>query len=342
MELEFRTRKFTSKFASPFENFRMVEATGEVRSCPLTGHVCRVLPSRARSFASANLEEAISRSKPKCIFCPEAIPTKATRFPDGIAPDDGRFCIGETTIFPNAFPYDEHNVVAVICREHFLSPGQFGSELLQNAFTACLIYLQRIKEIYPGGQQALLSWNYMPLAGAGLIHPHFHVAALGEPTSFCRSVLARQEQYDPTGEKSLLEDFVEKERKAQERYIAPRGRWHWLTAFAPRGIYEFWAISKDPGGILELNDKDLADLASGFHDVLRFFEFRGIQALNMSWYSLFDPWGKGWRNWMSVIPRVSYPPLGTLDINYFEKLHDESMTSVSPEEVTAEIKKFLP
>ncbi len=341
MELKYRSRKFISQFASPFENFRMVQVIGEVRFCPLTDHVTRILPIRIKDFARPDLDKAITQSKVACPFCPEAIATKTPRFPDGFAPEDGRICFGETTIFPNAFPYDEYSAVAVICREHFLSPGQFGAELLQQAFTACLMYLRRAKEVYSGRQQALLTWNYMPLAGAGIIHPHFHVAALAEPTAFCRIILARQEQYDPSGKRSLLEDLVAREREAQQRYINHTGRWHWLTAFAPRGIYEFWAISNEPGKILDLQEKDLADAASGFHGVLRFLESKGIQALNMSWYSLYDPWGKGWRNWISVVPRVSYPPLGTSDINYFDKLHGESITFMPPEEVTAEIKKFL-
>ena len=44
MELEFKKRIILSEFESPFENFRTVKVTGEVRFCPLSGHPTRLLP----------------------------------------------------------------------------------------------------------------------------------------------------------------------------------------------------------------------------------------------------------------------------------------------------------
>jgi len=47
MPLEFKKRTIISEFESPFENFRTVKVTGEVRVCPLSGHPTRRLPGAA-------------------------------------------------------------------------------------------------------------------------------------------------------------------------------------------------------------------------------------------------------------------------------------------------------
>jgi len=341
MELEFRSRHFTAEFESPFENFRKAEVAGEVRTCPLSGHITRILPIRMRQLVPADMEPLISQSKAGCPFCPEAIETKTPRFTGSFLPGGGRIQFGETVIFPNAFPYDAYSAVAVITRQHFVSLGQFSPELLSQAFGASLLYFQRAKEVFPDAPQALLAWNYMPLAGAGLIHPHFQLAALAEPTYFYRRILERGRSCDSGGKKSILEELMDREIEAKGRYIARIGQWHWLTAFAPRAIYEFWGVFSEAANVLELEERDLTDLASGISPILRFLETKGVQALNMTLYSHYSTPGNGLRNWVSIIPRVSFPPMGTSDGNYFDKLHGESIAFTRPEEVTLEVRKFF-
>ena len=119
------------------------------------------------------------------------------------------------------------------------------------------------------------------------------------------------------------------------------GTWDWLVAFAPRGIYEFWAISRKRATILELEEGDIVDLADGLSMVSGFLHAKGIQALNLSWYSLYSLEDNGLRNWVSIVPRLSLTPLGTSDSNYFDRLHAESSTFSVPEEVTLEARKFF-
>lgn len=340
MELEFKSRHFTSQFESPFEDFKMVKVSGEIRTCPLSGHVTRVLPVRLKQFVRTDMETVISQSKTGCPFCPGAVETKTPRFPPDFA-QEGRIRFGETVVFPNAFPYDEFNAVAVITKEHFLPLGQFSSELLTQGFTACLMYLRRAREMFPQARQGLLTWNYMPLAGAGIVHPHFHAAALSEPTAFYRVIMERQRNHDPTGERSIFQELVAKEAKEKSRYIGRIGRWHWLMAFAPRGIHEFWAVFSESADFRAIEGKDVSDLALGTSNVLKFLDTKAIQALNMSWYPVYGSEGKALRNWVSIVPRVTFPPLGISDTNYFDKLHGESITFAVPEQVALEVKNFF-
>jgi galactose-1-phosphate uridylyltransferase len=269
------------------------------------------------------------------------VESKTPRFSEGFAPNEGRIRFNETVIFPNAFPYDGYSAIAVICREHYLSLAQFGPALLAQAFGGCIRYLRRAGEVFADARQALLTWNYMPLAGAGLVHPHFHLAALPEMTSFYRTILDMQTNYSPRGERSIFDDVVEKEIEGKKRYLARMGTWDWLLAFAPRGIYEFWAISRKRATILEMEEGDIKDLAAGLSLVLGFLHTKGIQALNMSWYALYRFEDNGLRNWVSIVPRLSLTPIGTSDSNYFDRLLAESSTFSVPEDVTLEAKKFF-
>jgi hypothetical protein len=42
-----------------------------------------------------------------------------------------------------------------------------------------------------------------------------------------------------------------------------------------------------------------------------------------------------------IVPRFSINPLGTSDINYFEKLHNEIICPVVPEDLCRELKEYF-
>jgi UDPglucose--hexose-1-phosphate uridylyltransferase len=341
--LALKKRRICAEYESPFDGFQKVRVSGEIRECPLSGHVTRILPYRIKEFARIDLAPLIERSREAgCPFCPEAIEIKTPRFLPGFAEGSGRIVVGETTLFPNAFPYDEWSAVAVISREHFLALGDFQPQLFANGLRACRIYLEKTLEFSPGAPYALVNWNYLPMAGAGLVHPHLQVAAFPEPTVYQRSIIERQREYEKRGGGSLVADLLAVERADSARYIAALGKWHWLMAYAPRGVYEFWAISGDPGDILRAEEKDLRDLAQGICLILRYLDGKGVQALNLSWYSFLSPEDHALRDMLSILPRVSFPPFGTSDINYFDRLQGESISFVLPEALTPEVRALFP
>ena len=342
MELEFNKRFITSEFESPFENFKTVNVTGEVRICPLSGHVTRLLPIRLKQFAPVDWAPVIARSKELgCPFCPESLESRTPRFPKFYGLETGRIRIGSSTVFPNAFPYDEHCAVVVFTKEHYLAPGQFTPSMLKEALAACLLYVQRAVDVVPRTKQVIVNWNYMPLAGAGIVHPHLQAAVLPEFTAYYRLIVEKQKQYSPDGQKSIFDDFAAGEMAAGHRYVVSYGKWRWITAFAPRGVYEFWGVSTDPKVGLDLSDGDLEALARGICGVLKFMESKGLPAFNLSCYFVFKPPIAGLRNWIAITPRVNFPVLGTSDVNYFDRLHGESITFVSPEDLTLEIRAYL-
>lgn len=342
MELEFKKRTILSEFESPFENFKTVRVTGEVRYCPLSGHPTRILPARLKEFGRIDWAPIIARSRELgCPFCAEAIELKTPRFPRRYGLEKGRIRLGAATVFPNAFPYDEHCAVVVFTQEHYLSPGQFTPGMLEGGFAVALRYFQKTAAVVPEARQALLNWNYMPLAGAGIVHPHLQTALLPEMTAYYRLICERQGRYAAEGGGSIFADLVAREAAAKERHIAATGKWRWLAAFAPRGVYEFWGILGSARQTPEAPDSDLRDLSTGICRILTFFEAKGVQAFNLSWYFVFNPPVPGMRHWVAIAPRVNFPGLGTSDVNYFDRLHGESITFVPPEDAARELRGYF-
>jgi galactose-1-phosphate uridylyltransferase len=301
------------------------------------------MPLRIKEIGGSDISALITRSREqRCPFCPGAIEKKTARFLPGFALTGGRIAFEETTIFPNAFPYDDYSAVAVISREHFLSPAQFEPKLLHQAFQTCAIYFERAREAMPTARYALLNWNYMPLAGAGIVHPHFQLTALREPTTYHGLIIKNQQRYGLNGGRSIFDDLIAQEREDQQRYLSQIGHWHWLPAFAPRGLYEFWGLLDTDLDVLDTGEENLWDLSRGINAILRFFEDKGVQAFNMCWYSYYKPAASGLRNMVALMPRINFPPMETSDVNYFDRLHGESVTFVIPEEVTPEVKGYFP
>jgi UDPglucose--hexose-1-phosphate uridylyltransferase len=342
MPLEFIRRSITSEFESPFENFNTVKVSGEIRVCPLSGHVTRVATFRAREFVKYDLDALIEKSKKLgCPFCPESIESKTTRFAKSFAIAGEKIRSKDTVIFPNAFPYEQYSAVAVFTKEHFLAPHQFTPAMFKQALKACQIYFQNVKRGSATVRLALINWNYMPLAGAGIVHPHLQLLATKEPLFYHRLIIESQRRYETEKGGSIFDDFVAKEQKDQQRYMYQVGFWHWIAAFAPRGLYEFWAIFNRDFDILEMGESDLSDLSLGINVILNFLEKKGVQAFNMCLYSFYKPAIKGLRSLLSIVPRVNLPPLETSDVNYFNRLHGESITFIVPEYAAREVRDYF-
>jgi galactose-1-phosphate uridylyltransferase len=213
--------------------------------------------------------------------------------------------------------------------------------MLADGFAAALRYFHTAARVVSGARQATLNWNYMPLAGAGIIHPHLQTALLPEMTAYYRTVCERQARVAADGGGSIFDELVAREEKEKERYVAAVGKWHWLSAFAPRGIHEFWGIFNPGGASPEAADPDLHDLSAGVCRILKFFEAKGVQAFNFAWYFVFNPPVAGMRHWAAVVPRVNFPGFGTSDVSYFDRLHGESVTFVPPEDAARELQGYF-
>jgi galactose-1-phosphate uridylyltransferase len=338
-EIQFFKKEDQSWYLDPKEGFSKKHISFEVRRDDLTGHVSRILPYRRKYPEVVISREMLEASKKVCPFCADQIASSTPKFLPEIA-SEGRIRRGGAWLFPNAFPYTRHNCVIVLSEEHFLYPDQFSVEILRDGFLVAQEGIKKIGQSHPEFQYASINWNYLPPAGAGLFHPHLQVVVEDIPTTSHKKVLEGINRYQRDGASSFWQDYLLEEIKRGQRYIGHQGDVHFLTAFSPRGIFgEIFILFSNRSAIDEVNTEDWTYFSQG---LLNLFQYLKNQIPNFN-LALFSGNPKGTPSWVygRLCPRMIIPPWNNSDINYFEKLHDEVMCVVSPEEFCKALKPFF-
>lgn len=335
MELKFEIARSRARFLDPFKKFATTELDIETRKDPLSGDSTRVLSFRARPLGPIDHQVYLERSQERpCPFCPENLERMTTRYLPQDLPE-GRLSQGGATVFPNAFPYEAMNAVLVLCPEHYLRPSQFSTEILANGLSLAALAFKRLAK---GQTYASVNWNYLMPAGAGLVHPHFQLAAGKSPTRFQANLRARARAHARAKENGdIASDYILAERQAGTRWLGRLGPASWLTPFAPRAIYDVMALIPGDKGLMDLKPGQIEKLAQGMSRVLAFFEAQGVGYFNFTLHTQLKS-GAGLPCMLRLVSRVDIPPMGVDEINYFEKLHDEMITFLPPEELAQRLK----
>jgi UDPglucose--hexose-1-phosphate uridylyltransferase len=338
----FEKKVETCRYLNPLKNFQENEVTLEVRRDGITGTVSRVLPYRGkRKFNQPDAKAYLEKSPESlCPFCPALLDQIATRFTPEIFPE-GRLTRGRAVLFPNAFPHDAFNTVAVISEKHYLALDELTPEVMRDAFALCLDYFRKMNAARPDLNAASINWNYMPPSGGGLLHPHLQTVLGERPTRYVGRLRESAEEYERRTGGSLWRDLVADESGKGVRHIARTGAIDWLAAFAPRGMAgEVRFVFSERNSLFALTGGDWGFFFEGLSRIFRYLKEAGIVSFNLAICgalrddSLLAVQG-------SVIPRFAVPPLGASDINYFEKLHDEIICPVVPENLCAELRPYF-
>lgn len=320
----------TSCFLDPMQAFKASERKSEVRYDPLTKQSTRILDFPVKEMERVDLNPLIEKSKAVCPFCPELIELVTPKFSTGRASKE-RYIIGEALCFPNAFPYDENGAVTVMSRSHYLALADFNAGIIGNAVGCCLEYLGDIIEAQPEAVYQSINWNYMPLAGGSIVHPHLQVAASTTATNYYTTMLAMLAQYRAKHGTDFWHDLAAQEEQLGERFIARMGHMTWLVAFAPLGVFDIIGIMDTVYRPSQVREGVMNDFVAGVLKVLGYIDSLNMYSLNMSLY--FMPGNELFTPHVRICPRVSIPPFGTSQINYMRMLHNEPMTTIKPEDV---------
>lgn len=334
MALKFQTTLRGAAFLDPFSGFQPRRVTVEVRRDPLFGDTSRILPFRRRDLGSVDHAVFLKRDRPdKCPFCPERLERYAARFLPDLVPE-GHLALGQAVCFPNAFPYEALNAVVVMSRAHYLRPSQLTPDVLADALWLSRLAFRRLGR---GLRYGSVNWNYMMPAGAGLVHPHFQVAGGRAPTRAQAAMRSRARAYARGRDgASLAADYLAAEKRAGQRYVGRSGPWHWLSAFAPRGLFDFIALAPNTESLLSMRRAGVDALSRGISRVINYLEDQGVGAFNLALHTGLVK-GSGLPLVVRLVSRVDIPPMGVDEINYFHRLHDECLTFVPPEEAAADL-----
>jgi galactose-1-phosphate uridylyltransferase len=338
--LEFNKRIVTSTFMDPREGFARKSINTEIRFDPLTGESGRLahfgaIKTKKVDFSSWDTSDA----RKYCPFCPVNIETATPRFPPEILPE-GFLQQGEAKIMPNISPYDQYSSLTVMSAKHLVPLSDFNKKLLADAFGVGLKFFKIVSETEPGLPYHILSWNYMPPSGGGLLHPHQQLIITSSPGNLYRKMYENSKLFFERSGSNYWKILCEVEESKKERYIGRIGRGHWIVPFVPLGaIGEYDVIFPEVHSIFDLNEADLEDLSEGLLRLFKYFDHKGIYSFNMVLY--FAPIGQAEQFFSlhaRIIPRTY---LNTLwkpsDVNSLQILLQEPFTVEIPEQLCKEL-----
>jgi UDPglucose--hexose-1-phosphate uridylyltransferase len=329
-------------YLDPLNRFEKKEIIIEERYDETTGVASRILPYRTRSIQKPDINIYLERSpESACPFCSGQLEKNTPRFTEDIA-TEGKFKQGESCMFPNAFPYDQSGTVAIFSSRHLVPIEDLTSDYMQDGFAVCCDYFNRIAKLKRGYRYCSINWNYMPQSGGGLIHPHLQTIAGIKPTSFMERILAGAHNYsEKNGGACLWSDLIVFEKKADERLIADTGSICWLAPFSPKGMAgEIDFIFKDQNTIIDLSDLHFKELLNGLNRIFNYLSAGNYISFNFTMYAAMTP-KENFRVQGKIIPRFELNNLGTSDLNYFEKLHNEIICTTVPEKLCKELQSYF-
>ncbi|HHY67549.1 MAG TPA: hypothetical protein GX517_10210 [Alicyclobacillus sp.] len=337
--IEFLSEDSVTVFQDPTKNWEITRRTTQIRKDPLTGIRTRILDYPVHMPPPPDMTELAEQTAQTCPFCRPRVMEVTPKYLPEVSPE-GRFTRGESVLFPNIFPYDENSAVAVFSNQHYVRMSELTADYLMDGFLTAGDYARALSRAYPGTKRYFsLNWNYMPVAGASIIHPHYQIVAGHEPTNYHDTLLQASAQFYKTHQVSYWPSLVAVEKEKGERYLGRRGKVDWLIAYAPRGLIEVVGVAEDAAQVEELVPERWRDLAEGLQTVFGYFAEKGFPGFNLTLFSGMEEDREHYRLQVRVVPRTLLSALGTNEVNYFKMLHEECLTMIRPEEAAAELRK---
>lgn len=301
-----------------FTSTRIVHPGGfiEYRTEDLTGIRTRICPERLKRCIGTRVIPEYSGEG--CPFCPDLIRTETPVFPGG-----SRIISGESTTFPNLYPFAAYHVVTVITTSHTIN--EFSARQIADALAGQVAAL-RDQEGYIS-----INWNYLPSAGASLPHPHLQGLSDKQPDMLPGCYLEKSRAYHTDHGRRYSDVLKEYEEKNGRSLM--RTRLFWYANPVPIGEREIRCILP----LTTVQDFPLVieDFASDLINILNFYRDLGTSAFNMAIFFGNDEDRDYFSAFCSIISRINPNPLSTSDTAFMERLHLEPVILTLPEDLAS-------
>ncbi len=259
----------------------------EIRYDPLIDNVsiiCMHLEDKWSKFYCSNskewLEKSIDESRKQCIFCPSLIDKVVAKFPESQMPKE-LYKNGDIYIFPNLFPRTSFEAVVTNTNLHSLD---FSIDLTDYFYDLISSAIDCINEAYNKNtdlKYAVIGCNYLPPAGASLMHFHMQVSMQEFPFHRIKLFIDKSKEYFTIYGKNYWFDLINYDK---DRIIAKEGNLYWYIPYAPMGFAEVRSIV-DRLSITDFNAEDIMNLSNGICKILKFYNGRGYNSFNFIIYS---------------------------------------------------------
>lgn len=324
--MEFRKELETSKILT---GGKVEESVVEIRYDPLTLQTSRIVKKKI-PLPSDDFEEEIASTKSWCPFCNERVEEVVARDPEIMRGEIWKR--GECVAFSNILPYSKYSLVLRISDEHYLKLSQFKESHFFDAFKLIQEYLRRLPH-----QKFYISigMNYLKSAGSSIMHPHIQLIVTENSTDFFARLEWSAFEFMELNNKDFWSAIVEKE-KENERYIGRTKKTDWLAAYAPKGFLHFVGIPEE-FEFAEMSDEQLLGFSEGIVKILKFYESKGFNAFNFTFFC-GDKLGRHFRTNFHIVARTPFSKYYWCDVFFSKLFHDESVTFFTPEEYARELK----
>jgi galactose-1-phosphate uridylyltransferase len=271
-----------------------------------------------------------------CPFCADRLEQATAEFPAEVT-TAGRVRRGRAVVVPNVLAYATHSAVGIYdAGRHFLDLDELTGEVVGDAIGAMLEHARAVRRFDPAAVWGSVNANYLPPSGSSLVHPHLQSAHDSCGTTAQRTLVAHSAAWPGTG--SYWQDLVEQEEHGA-RWIGRLGRVAWLTPFAPTGFHEVWAVVDGAHDLTDLVDDDAVALGDGLSRVFSSYLQWNLTSFNFAVLGGGpQPGSDRYHVVVKVVSRSNAEPMYRSDATFFERLHDEAMIDLSPEDVASEVR----
>ena len=333
--MEFRAEVTTRVIHDPRREFETTAGVMETRWDPLTGQTARLLRDVERLLPAAGFDvaELAAQTRPGCPFCPDRIEAATPRFV-GAGFGDGRIRVGRAVLFPNLLPYAAYSSVCVYAPDrHHLPLAEMTPVLAADNLRAQVAFVRAAHRENPvAAAWASINGNHLLPAGSSVFHPHTQGGCHPVPTNTQAQLVSVPAD--------RAEEYLTLERRSGQRYIATTGQIDWVAAFAPTGPGEIRGFIHGVGGLAELGDGVVVELAAGITHTMHTYAELGISSCNLAIYGA-PPQAAGCRLLARLVCRSPLAPFYRSDVTYLERLHAEAATDISPEDLAARARQHF-
>jgi len=156
-------------------------------------------------------------------------------------------------------------------------------QLVIDGLTAARDFMRLAQHQVSGGEAfGIVTWNYMPPAGATQVHPHMQVIVSRNPGNALRRSLASAASWRERTGRCYHAALVDTERGLGERWVGEAGTVAWLAPFTPTGLLgDLAAVFRERATVLDLSDADIADFAHSLVRILGALASRGLWSFNL-------------------------------------------------------------
>jgi galactose-1-phosphate uridylyltransferase len=246
---------------------------------------------------------------------------------------------GNSTLFPNLYPYGAYSAVSLIDGHHFMEIGTAEPASYADSFINCSQYLRKVVKYDPTVQFMAITQNHLPAAGGSLVHPHLQVHVDHIASNHHASLLSCAETYRKKTGRRMFSDYLDREQKIGQRTIGSTGPWHWLAAFAPEGFLEIWGIYPGKTSFFELEPSDWRELASGVLNAQRYYRSQCRNSYNLGLLSV-EQIDCGLELRVVLVVRANFAPWVRNDITGYEVMLGDMATFQRPEETAEQARPF--